>query len=93
VNSTISLIALVFGAAAIAELIVIALLVRRVEGLQDRVARAVRAAEDAARAAALASPGGIDPEVVISLLRTGMPVTLDAVYARMREEEAEVTSE
>ena len=75
------------GGLALVELIIIILLLRRIERLQDRVARAVRAAEDAARAAALASPGGIDPEVVISLLRTGMPVTLDAVYSKMRENE------
>ena len=84
-TSTTQVILMILGGLALVELIVIVLLLRRIERLNDRVSKAVRAAEDAARAAALASPGGIDPEVVISLLRTGMPVTLDAVYARMRE--------
>lgn len=49
------------------------------------------AAEEAARAAALAAPGAIDPEAVLTLLREGHAPTLDNVYAimqRRRESEA-----
>lgn len=59
-------------------------LLRRVERLQKRVKAAERSAEEAARAASMAAPGGIDPEVVLKLLREGMPPTLDNVYALMR---------
>jgi len=60
------------------------LLLRRVERLQRRLRAAERSAEEAACAAALAAPGGIDPEVVLRLLREGRPPTLDNVYALMR---------
>ena len=62
-------------------------LLHRNERLRDRLAIAQQAAEDAARAAALASPGGIDPEAVIALLRAGQPTTLDNVYAVMEQNE------
>jgi hypothetical protein len=81
-----NLIAAILGAVALIEAGVCALLLRRIRRFQKRLEVAVAAAEDAARAAALASPGGIDPEVVISLLRSGQPVTLDAVYAYMEQQ-------
>jgi hypothetical protein len=59
-------------------------LLARVERLKDRLHTAQAAAEDAAAAAALAAPGGIDPAVVVELLRTGERPTLDAVYATMQ---------
>jgi hypothetical protein len=42
--------------------------------------KAQAAAEEAARAAALAAPGGIDPEIVLAILNQGLPPTLDNVY-------------
>jgi hypothetical protein len=69
--------------AAILAILCIVLLAR-VERLKDRLHIAKAAAEDAAQAAALAAPGGIDPEVVADLLRTGQRPTLDAVYAAMQ---------
>lgn len=60
------------------------MLVARIERLKDRLHIAKAAAEDAAQAAALAAPGGIDPDVVAELLRTGERPTLDAVYAAMQ---------
>ena len=59
-------------------------LVARIERLKDRLHVAKAAAEDAARAAAMAAPGGIDPDVVVELLRSGERPTLDAVYATMQ---------
>ena len=59
-------------------------LIARVERLKDRLHVAQAAAEDAAKAAALAAPGGIDPDVVVALLRTGERPTLDAVYTTMQ---------
>ena len=64
-------------------------LIRRNEKLQARLHRATEAAEDAARAAALAAPGNIDPEVVIHLLRTGQPTTLDNVNSLMEQKDRE----
>jgi hypothetical protein len=81
-----NLIALILGVIVLIESAVCAIFLRRLRRLQKRLEVAVAAAEDAARAAALASPGGIDPEVVISLLRSGQPVTLDAVYAHMEKQ-------
>ncbi|MBJ7610595.1 MAG: hypothetical protein JF887_14400 [Candidatus Dormibacteraeota bacterium] len=63
-------------------------LLGRIERLKDRLHIAQAAAEDAARAAALAAPGGIDPDVVLELLRTGERPTLDAVYATMQSRTA-----
>lgn len=62
-------------------------LMRKVVHVRREVQRARTAAEDAARAAALAAPGGIDPEAVIEVLRRGIPPTLDNVYALMRRRE------
>ncbi len=60
-----------------------------VERLKDRLHVAQAAAEDAAKAAALAAPGGIDPDVVVQLLRTGERPTLDAVYTTMQQRAGE----
>ena len=79
-------VAIALGLLAIFEGALCAFLLRRVDILQRRLDVAVGAAEDAARAAALAYPGGIDPEVVITLLRSGQPVTLDSVYAHMERQ-------
>jgi hypothetical protein len=59
-------------------------LIRTIVRTRTAVRQARGAAEDAARAAALAAPGGIDPEAVIEVLRRGIPPTLDNVYAVMR---------
>ena len=63
------------------------LLTRRVLRLRARLRQVRTAAEDSARAAALASPGGIDPEAVIEVIRRGVPPTLDNVYAAMQRRE------
>lgn len=60
-------------------------LLARIARLRDRLHIAQAAAEDAAKAAALAIPGGIDTDVVVELLRTGERPTLDAVYASMQK--------
>ena len=65
-------------------------LLRRQKVMSRRLRIAEEAAEDAARAAALAAPGGIDPEVVIQLLRDGRPPTLDNIYALMHNRELPV---
>ena len=62
-------------------------LIRTIVRTRTKVRQARAAAEDAARAAALAAPGGIDPEAVIEVLRRGIPPTLDNVYAVMRRRE------
>jgi hypothetical protein len=72
---------------AVLEGLMVAFLIRRNERMAERLHRAREAAEDAARAAALAAPGGIDPEIVIHLLRTGQPTTLDNVHALMEQRE------
>lgn len=59
-------------------------LIARIERLKDRLHVAQAAAEDAAKAAAMAAPGGIDPDVVADILRTGERPTLDRVYATMQ---------
>ena len=81
-----NLLVLILGVVVLLEGALCAFLLKRINRLKKRLNVAVAAAEDAARAAALASPGGIDPEVVISLLRAGQPVTLDAVYAYMEQQ-------
>jgi hypothetical protein len=73
------------GALAIVLALLCIVLIARVERLKDRLHIAKAAAEDAAKAAALAAPGGIDPDVVAELLRTGERPTLDAVYATMQQ--------
>lgn len=74
------------AALAVVEGLLCGVLIRRVDGLKRRLDIAVSAAEDAARAAAMSAPGGIDPEVVMTLLRAGQPVSLDAVYAIMERQ-------
>ena len=54
---------------AILEGILAAWLFRRNDEMRLRLRRAREAADQAARAAALAAPGAIDPEIVIQLLR------------------------
>jgi hypothetical protein len=73
------------GALAVVLALLCIVLIARVERLKDRLHVAKAAAEDAAQAAALAAPGGIDPDVVADLLRTGERPTLDAVYATMQQ--------
>lgn len=72
------------GVVAVLLAILCIALATRVERLKDRLHIAQGAAEDAAKAAALAAPGGIDPDVVVELLRTGKRPTLDAVYSTMQ---------
>ena len=72
------------GAVALILALLCVVLVARIERLKDRLHIAKAAAEDAAQAAALAAPGGIDPDVVAELLRTGERPTLDAVYTAMQ---------
>ncbi len=72
------------GAVALVLALLCVVLVARIERLKDRLHVAKAAAEDAAQAAALAAPGGIDPDVVAELLRTGERPTLDAVYTAMQ---------
>src|ERR1022692_5120642 len=72
------------GALAVVLALLCIVLIARVERLKDRLHIAKAAAEDAAKAAALAAPGGIDPDVVAELLRTGQRPTLDAVYDAMQ---------
>lgn len=72
------------GAVALILALLCVALVARIERLKDRLHIAKAAAEDAAQAAALAAPGGIDPDVVAELLRTGERPTLDAVYTAMQ---------
>lgn len=75
---------LLLGSLAAVLALLCLVMIARVERLKDRLHIAQAAAEDAARAAALAAPGGIDPEVVVDLLRKGERPTLDAVYATMQ---------
>lgn len=76
------------GALAIVLALLCLAMLARIERLKDRLHVAQAAAEDAARAAALAAPGGIDPDVVVELLRSGERPTLDAVYATMQQRTA-----
>ena len=70
---------------AIVEGVLAAWLIRRIDDMRMRLRRARDAADQAARAAALAAPGAIDPEIVIQLLRAGQGVTLDAVHDLMAQ--------
>lgn len=72
------------GAVALILALLCVALVARIERLKDRLHIAKAAAEDAAQAAALAAPGGIDPDVVAELLRTGERPTLNSVYTAMQ---------
>ncbi len=78
---------------AIVEGFLCVVLLRKIERLKARLKVAVAAAEDAARAAALAAPGGIDPEIVIQLLRSGKPASLEAVYQLMEQQMAAEAAE
>ena len=78
---------LILGLIAAALVLLNILLTRRVVRLRGRLRLARAAAEEAARAAAMAGPGGIDPEAVIDVLRRGVPPTLDNVYATMQRKE------
>jgi hypothetical protein len=75
----------VVGALAGVLALLCAALLARVERLKDRLHIAKAAAEDSAKAAALAAPGGIDPDVVADLLRVGERPTLDIVYDQMQQ--------
>lgn len=70
-----------------------AVLLVRIERYKERLHHATIAAEDAARAAALAAPGGIDEAIVIDLLSRGERPTLDNVYAAMQRQQAATRQE
>ncbi|MGA9114707.1 MAG: hypothetical protein WB802_13070 [Candidatus Dormiibacterota bacterium] len=72
---------------AILEGILAAWLFRRNDEMRLRLRRAREAADQAARAAALAAPGAIDPEIVIQLLQSGQSVTLEMVHSLMEQRE------
>jgi uncharacterized membrane protein len=91
VNSVISVVTdhatILLAGVAIIEGVLAAWLIRRIDDMRMRLRRARDAADQAARAAALAAPGGIDPEIVIQLLRSGQTVTLDVVHDLMEQRE------
>lgn len=76
-----------FAGAAVLEGVLAAWLIRRNDELRLHLQRTRGLAEEAARTAALATPGGIDPEVVIQLLRSGQSPTLDVVRDLMIQTE------
>ena len=76
--------AIIAGVIAVVALLLNVLLSRRIRRLRESLAESRGAAEESARLAALAHPGGIDPEAVIEVLRRGIPPTLDNVYSVMR---------
>jgi len=78
---------IVLAVVAILEGVLAAWLIRRIDDMRMRLRRARDAADQAARTAALAAPGGIDPEIVIQLLHAGQAVTLDVVHDLMAERE------
>jgi hypothetical protein len=80
--------AIPLGALAVVLALLCLAMLARIERLKDRLHVAQAAAEDAARAAAMAAPGGIDPDVVVEILRSGERPTLDAVYATMQRRSA-----
>jgi hypothetical protein len=80
---------LILAALAVVEGIVCMSLLRKTRHAIHEMKAAQAAAIEAARAAALAAPGAIDPEAVLALLRQGHAPTLDNVYAMMRRREAE----
>src|ERR1700686_3234402 len=75
---------IMLGTLTIVLALLCAAMLARIERPKDPPPVAQAAAEDAARAAALAAPGGIDPDVVVEILRSGERPTLDAVYATMQ---------
>lgn len=79
--------------AVILEAVIAILWRRQIISLKARLDSTVEAAEDAARAAALAAPGAIDPEVVLQLIRAGHTPTLDTVSEMMRRQEAVAAAE
>ena len=79
---------IMLGTLTIVLALLCAAMLARIERLKDRLHVAQSAAEDAARAAALAAPGGIDPDVVVEILRSGERPTLDVVYATMQGRKA-----
>jgi hypothetical protein len=79
---------ILLGALAVVLALLCLAMLARIERLKDRLHVAQAAAEDAARAAAMAAPGGIDPDVVVEILRSGERPTLDAVYATMQRRTA-----
>lgn len=80
--------ALIVGLLAGLALILNIIQSQKIKQIRLHLDEARRAAEDAARAAALAHPGAIDPEAVIEVLRRGIPPTLDNVYSVMRRRDA-----
>ncbi|MBV8527616.1 MAG: hypothetical protein JOZ75_04825 [Candidatus Dormibacteraeota bacterium] len=80
--------AIVVGALALVGFVLIIVQSQKIKKLRLNLAEARREAEEAARAAALAHPGSIDPEAVIEVLRRGIPPTLDNVYSVMRRRDA-----
>ena len=80
--------ALIVGILAGIAIILNVIQARKIKHLHLNLDRSRIAAEEAARAAALAHPGSIDPEAVIEVLRRGIPPTLDNVYSVMRRREA-----
>ena len=83
---------IVLAVVAIVEGIFAAWLIRRIDDMRMRLRRASEAADEAARTAALAAPGAIDPEIVIQLLHTGQAVTLDVVHELMEQRERAETA-
>lgn len=79
--------AILLAVVAILEGVLTAWLFRRNDELRMRLRRAREAADQAARTAALAAPGGIDPEIVIQLIRSGQSPTLDVVHTLMEQRE------
>ena len=80
--------ALIVGGLALVAFVLIIMQSQKIKHLRRNLDEARHAAEEAARAAALAHPGSIDPEAVIEVLRRGIPPTLDNVYSVMRRRDA-----
>jgi len=80
---------LILAGLAVVEGIICVSLLRMARHARYEMKAAQAAAIEAARAAALAAPGAIDPEAVLALLRQGHAPTLDNVYAMMRRRDAE----
>lgn len=80
--------AIIIGALALVAFVLIIMQSQKIKQLRLNLDEARREAEEAARAAALAHPGSIDPEAVIEVLRRGIPPTLDNVYSVMRRRDA-----
>ncbi|MGA3183316.1 MAG: hypothetical protein ABSE52_01785 [Candidatus Dormibacteria bacterium] len=80
--------AILLAVVAILEGVLAAWLFRRNDELRMQLRRARDAADEAVRTAALAAPGGIDPEIVIQLIRSGQSPTLDVVQSLMDQRES-----